>query len=109
MLEIGKMDKRVELWANQTVTNEVGAQANQPGKVRSLWAQIENMAGKVSERSGVDTNVNTTTQRVTVRYAKDISKDNWLVFRERRFDIDYVDDAYYRQDKLILHCREVQA
>ncbi|MDU0200160.1 phage head closure protein [Paenibacillus sp. MAH-36] len=109
MLEVGKLDKRVDLWGNTTVKNEIGANSNKPGKIRSLWAQIENVAGGTSERAGVDTNKNTTTQRITVRYRKDITANNWIMFRGHRFEIDYVDDMYYRQDKLILHCREVKA
>jgi SPP1 family predicted phage head-tail adaptor len=118
-MEAGKLRHKVELWGNVRVKNELGKWEHQDTKIKDIQAEIVPQTGNMSRQQGIETIVSRTTHKVIVRYQSgininpnnpdnpNISKDMWFMFRGKRFDILYMIDPYFKQEKWEIFCEEV--
>jgi SPP1 family predicted phage head-tail adaptor len=108
-MEAGKLRHKAELWGNQRVKNELGKWENKPQKIKDIWAEIIPQTGNMMRQQGVETLISKTTHKFIVRYfvGKDIKPDNWFIYRGKHFDILYILNPYFRNEKLEIFCEEV--
>lgn len=115
-MQPGKLKHKVELWGNVKVKNELNEWDTQDVKIKSVQAEIIPQTGNMGRQQGIETIISKTTHKFIVRYrsginvtqdGEDISNDMWFVFRGKRFDILYMIDPYFSNEKLEIFCEEV--
>ncbi len=109
-MESSKFDKKIEVWSpkGQKVENKLGEVRYKPGKLKTIWAGIIPQTGSLIKQSNTDTLLANTTHKIIVRYnaGKDIKNDMWFIYKEHRFDINYVLNPYFRNETLEIFCTE---
>ncbi|MDN4093571.1 phage head closure protein [Brevibacillus agri] len=108
-MEAGKLRHKVELWGNTRVKNELNEWTNIDAKIKDIRADIIPQTGNMSRQQGIETIISKTTHKFIIRYnsGKDITSDNWFMFRGKRFDILYILNPYFRNESLEIFCEEV--
>lgn len=106
----GKLNKRIEIWSpkGEKIKNKLGEVSYQPGKLKSIWAEIIPQTGSLIKQSNADTLLANTTHKIKVRYnaGKDITDDMWLMHKGHRFDINYILNPYFANETLEIFCTE---
>lgn len=103
----GKMRQRVTV---QTYHDEPDADHAVDAiyvNVATVWADVSTVSGRTEiESKQIGEAI---THRVTLRYRADVTSENWLLWRGRRFRIRKVRDLEERRRFLILDCEEASA
>lgn len=96
-----KYDKRVEIWKNDKVKNELKEDSIKPVKVKTTWMQIIPQTGKLQNGQG-DTEFSKVDMKFKCRYlsGKEIDDSYWFIFKGRRFDVKYVLNPGYEDIEL---------
>jgi len=86
-----KYDKRVDVWKNEKIKNELNENTVNPVKVKTIWMQIIPQTGKL-QKGEANTKFSMVDMKFKCRFnsGKDIKEDYWLIFKGRRFDIEYI-------------------
>lgn len=96
-----KYNKRIEIWGKVKQANELNETSYAPQKIKTIWAKIIPQTGKlqtgVSNKKFADVDV-----KFKCRYSagKDIKKENWIMFKKERFDIEYILNPGYQNKEL---------
>lgn len=107
-MRINGLRHRVDIWGNIPLENELGEMDFTPGKIKTIWAEIIPQTGNL-QRQQADTILSNVTHKIIIRYesGKDITQDMWIIFRGKRFDIEFILNPYFKNESLELFCREV--
>lgn len=108
-LDPGTMNKRVELWQRQKLsqTNEAGQEQYQDAKVATFWAQLRPQTGSLLSGRTAGTAISKTTHKVICRYRTGVGADMWLLYGGQRYNIIYVLDPYEKHQTLEMFCEVV--
>lgn len=96
-----KYNKRIEIWGKVEKENEVNETTYEPEKIKTIWAEIIPQTGKlqngVSNKKFANVDV-----KIKCRYSagKNIKKENWIMFKDERFDIEYILNPGYQNIEL---------
>jgi SPP1 family predicted phage head-tail adaptor len=119
MMEVGKLSHKVELWGNIKEKNELNEWTHKPDKIKDIFAEIIPQTGNMSRQQGIETIISRTTHKFIIHYRSginivpdnldnpNISNDMWFKYRGKRFDILYMIDSYFNQEKWEIFCEEV--
>ena len=104
----GELDKRIEVWGKTAIKNELKETDYQDTKIKSIWASIIPQTGSML-KGQANTILTNTTHKIVCRYSsgKDIKNDMWIMFKGHRFDINYILNPYFKNEKLEIFCTEV--
>ncbi|WP_256761411.1 phage head closure protein [Cohnella sp. WQ 127256] len=110
-MEAGKLRHKIVLWGNVKFKNELLENDIEPEEIRTLWAEVIPQTGSMSKRQGVETWMTNVTHKIIVRYnsGKDITNDMWFMYRDHRdhrFDIRFILNSYFGNEKLEIFCEE---
>lgn len=107
-MEVGNF-KPVRLWGNVEFKNELLEAGTKPEEIKTIWAEIIPQTGSIGKRQGVETLMTNVTHKLVVRYqsGKDIKPDNWFIYQGHRFDIRFILNPYFANEKLEIFCEEV--
>lgn len=109
-VQTGSLRYRVTVKRLATVPGEyddLGNELVQEEVVGQYWASIESRTGSLLKGRTADTILTNTTHVITMRYQPDIDHACWIVFRGRRFDIDYINDPDMLMTWMQVYVREV--
>lgn len=103
-IEIGTLDKRVNIMTYHETTDEYGLthQTLEDAIGHAIWARIEPARGKTYYEQTRDKSELIT--KVTIRYRKGISEDMLILYGGKTFRISSVIDPYEAHIKLELMC-----
>ena len=93
---------------NVKTTNELEETTYSFQKLKTIWANIIPQTGSVQTQQA-DTILTNVTHKIIVRYnaGKDITKDMQIYFREKRFEIKYILNPYFKNESLELFVTEL--
>lgn len=105
---IGKLKRRIDVYGRVKVTNELKETDYKNDKLKTVWCEILPQTGNM-QRAQADNILSTCTHKVIVRYnaGKDIKPDNWFVYKGKRFDIKYILNPSFNNERLELFVEEV--
>ncbi len=106
-MNIGKFRHRVKI--QSLAENPHGDNHIQPiySDVAEVWADVLPVSGKTEyDSKSLGESI---THTIAIRYRSDITSENWLLWRGRRFRIRKVKDHEERRRFLILDCEEASA
>ncbi|KQX69233.1 phage head closure protein [Paenibacillus sp. Root444D2] len=108
-MNVGNLRYKIELWGNVEFTNELLETDTRPEAIKSIWAEVIPQTGNMSKRQGVETIMTNVTHKFVVRYnsGKDITSDMWFLYRGHKFDIRFILNPYFSNEKLEIFCEEV--
>lgn len=88
----GKLNNRIEIWGNEKIKNEVGAEDVEPKLIKEIWADIISLDSNQDLKQGeANTKYSDAKFKVRIRYnAYNIKEDHWIVYKDMRFDIKYI-------------------
>lgn len=109
MMQPGKLKHKVELWGNVKVKNELNEWDIEPKKIKDIHSEIIPQTGNMQKQQGIETILSKVTHKIIVRYlaGKEITQDQWFMYRGKRFDISYILNPYFSNEKLEFFCEEV--
>lgn len=102
-MSINKLNKRVEVWANVPIENELGEDDydHEPKKLKTIWCGFtpQTATMRKSQAGNILSEVDT---KITTRYnaGKDIEEDMWFVYKGKRYDIKYILNPYMKNEEL---------
>ena len=106
-MTIGKMRHRVTIQTLVATPDADNAVEEVYSNVATVWADVSPVSGRTSiDSKSIGEEI---THRVTMRYRSDVTSENWILYRARRFRIRKVTDFEERRRFLILDCEEVHA
>ena len=107
-MNINSLNKRIDIYGNTEMKNELNEVDLRPGKIKTIWASIIPQTGRL-QRQQAETKLSNVTHKVIVRFeaGKDITQDMFIKYGEHRFDIKFILDPYFKHETLELFCEEV--
>lgn len=101
-------DKRIEIHGNIKYKNALNEEAEKFGKIKSIFAEIIPQTGTL-QRQQADTILTNVTHKIAVRYSagKDITKEMQIHFQGHIFEIKYILNPYFGNEKLEIFVQEV--
>lgn len=104
----GDLRNRVDVFGNVKKVNELDETTYMFEKIKSIWADIVPQTGSL-QKQVAETILTNVTHKIIVRYAagKDITKDMQIHFRGHQFEIKYILNPYFSNEKLEIFCTEV--
>lgn len=109
-MNAGKLKHSVELWENRKTINSMNEKGIAPSFVRVLkYVEIIPQTGSLQKHQGADTLLSRVTHKAILRYhaGKDIKQDQWFLFRGKRFDIRFILNPHFHNEKLEIFLEEV--
>lgn len=105
----GKLSHKIEVWHYRKTgeSNELGADEIQEELLLTRWAKLESRTGSLLTGRVADTRLSKTTHKFTVRYTNAIKPDCWILYDNRRFTIDYINDPDFSKHWLEIFVQEV--
>lgn len=96
-----KYNKRIEVWGKEKVVNELLETTYQDKLIKTIWACIIPQTGKLQKQQA-DTILTNVTHKILCRYSAgdDIKNDNWIIYKNNRFDIKFILNPYYQNKEL---------
>ncbi|SET55592.1 phage head-tail adaptor, putative, SPP1 family [Natronincola peptidivorans] len=93
------LDKRIEIWGKIKETNELNQTVYKDDSIKKVWASIVPQTGKLINTPG-DTKFANVTHKIKIRYAAfpEISREMWLKYKDKRFDINFILNPYERNE-----------
>lgn len=107
-MDAGKLRHRIQLWGKVKDSNELKQTTYKEKLIRTIRAEIIPQTGSL-QRAQANTILSNTTHKIRVRYGsgKDVQKDMWFIYKDKRFDIKFVLNPYFRNEELEIFVEEV--
>lgn len=105
-MNIGKLNKQVELHSLTETKNGVGEPVPSYSSYGIVWAKIEPLRGDEKESS--DQVVAKVMHKITVRYNASIVETDRIVYDSRIFEINSILDLFEKKRYLEIMCTEVK-
>ena len=108
MMYVGRLKRRIDVYGMVKQENELGEVDYKPNKIKTVWCEILPQTGNM-QRAQADNILSTCTHKVITRYlaAKDVLPSNWFVYEGKRFDIRYILNPNFNNEKLEFFVEEV--
>ncbi|MFJ8529964.1 phage head closure protein [Bacillus sp. NPDC094106] len=106
--QTNKLKNKVAIYGNIKTVNELNETTYKFDKIKSIWANVIPQTGNL-QKQVAETILTNVTHKVIVRYeaGKDITKDMQIHFRNSKFEIKYILNPYFANEKLEIFCTEV--
>ena len=103
-----KYDKRIEHWGKVKFINGLGEDDYKDGYIKTIWASIVPQTGSL-QKTQAETILTNTTHKIIVRYlsGKNIKESDHIMFRLRRYDINFILNPYFKDETLEIFCEQV--
>lgn len=103
-----KLKHRIEIWGKVKKVNELKQTVYKDQKINNIWSEIIPQTGKLQKQQA-ETMLSNVSHKIQVRYnaGKDITKEMHIKFKGKRFDIKYILNPYFKNEKLEIFCEEV--
>lgn len=103
-----KYDKRIEIWGKVEFENELKEVDYKDGYIKTIWASIVPQTGSL-QKTQAETILTNTTHKIIVRYGsgKEIKENNFIMFRKKRYDIKFILNPYFKDEKLEIFTEQV--
>ena len=107
-MKSGKLNKRIEVWGETVLENDLLEEEKVKNKIKSIWSQMVPMTGSLKNQPA-DTVISGTTHKIITRYisGKFINDAMWFVYRGIRYDIKYILNPFEVNEKLEFFCEVV--
>lgn len=107
-MNIGELRHRIDVYSNTQIENELGEINYISSKIKTIWSAIIPQTGSLQKQQA-NTRLSNVTHKIKVRYGagNDITQDMYIMFREKRFDIKYIINPYFKNEFLEIFCEEV--
>jgi len=109
-MNAGKLKHSVELWGNVKIKNSMNEESVKPDLIRKVkYVEIIPQTGSLQKHQGTDNQLSKVTHKAIIRYhaGKDIKQDQWFMFRGSRFDIRFILNPFFLNEKLEIFLEEV--
>ena len=102
------MNRKIEVWGTVEFENELGEIDYTIAKIKTIWASIVPQTGSL-QKTQAETILTNTTHKIIVRYGsgKDIKESDFIMFREKRFDIKFILNPYFKDETLEIFTEQV--
>ena len=97
-VEIAELNQRIQIIRNEIIVNENGVEEEEEVILTTIWAKAQNMSG--TEMFKANTDYSKTTTRFIIRYRKDITTDDYIIFNNNKFNIVYINNYNYSNEFL---------
>lgn len=104
MIDIGTMDRKIDVYGYQDVKNSIGMTEKKPVKLYSTWARIEPLRGREYYEAQRIKDENSF--KIIIRYRKNIDSNMLIKYQGYMLQIQNIADPYMAHDTLELHCIE---
>jgi SPP1 family predicted phage head-tail adaptor len=107
-MSISSFNKRIDIYGNLSVENELKENEYNFSKIKTIWAAMVPQTGSLQKQEA-ETILANVTHKIIVRYSagKDITKDMQIYFRNSKFEIKYILNPFFRNETLEIFCTEV--
>lgn len=107
-MNIGEMKHKIDIWGNVEFTNELGETDYTIAKIKTIWASIVPQTGSL-QKTQAETILTNTTHKIIVRYlsGKDIKESDFIMFRDKRFDIKFILNPYFKDETLEIFTEQI--
>jgi len=114
-MNIGKLRHRVQFFGKVKSLNELKQTIYVPGLITTSYAEIIPQTGKMQDQQ-VDTILTNVTHKIVIRYSNAIDESYqedeqknsmYIMFKGHRFDIKFILNPYFRNEKLEIFVEEV--
>lgn len=82
-----RLNNRLEIWGNTKVNSDLGISIEET-LIKKVWGKISPVYG-LSSGADANTTKNYVNFKIMIRNT-DISSDNWVMFKNQRYDISYI-------------------
>jgi SPP1 family predicted phage head-tail adaptor len=97
-MNIGELDKRIEIIRLATSTDEDGFSTTEPVVLKKVWAKVQNLYGREYYQAASVQQENTV--KFTIRYLTELDQTMQIRFNNKIYDIKSIDNIKY-QNKFI--------
>ena len=106
MINAGKYNRKIQIYSTQVVTDSAGFQTTQETLVLETYANVRTTRGMTLIRNNSDFEKAYT--NFTIRYPKTaINRDMIILFRSKRYTIEYLNNVDESDVELEMQCKEV--
>jgi SPP1 family predicted phage head-tail adaptor len=107
-VEPGKLNRRIDIFGNSVISNELGETDFSAGKIKTIWAAVIPQTGKLQTQEA-NTILSNVTHKIIVRYeaAKDITQDMFIMYQGHRLNIKYILNPFFANVTIEIFCEEV--
>lgn len=107
-MNIAALNRRIDVWGNVAILNELGETDFTTAKIKTIWASIVPQTGAL-QKTQAETILTNTTHKIIVRYdsGKDIKESDFIMFRLRRYDIKFILNPYFKDETLEIFTEQV--
>lgn len=114
-MEAGKLRHRMKVYGKVKTLNELNQTSYVDDLITTVWAEIIPQTGNM-QRQQVETMLTNVTHKIVCRYSKMIieayqqqqnKSDMHIMFNGHRFNITYILNPYFRNEKLEIFTQEV--
>lgn len=104
----GKLNKRIDVYSKVEKLNELKEKYFDFEKQKTISAQIMPQTGNM-QRAQAETLLTNVTHKIIVRYnsGKSITKSDYIMFGNHRFNIEFILDTYFGHKTLEIFVKEV--
>ena len=101
-------NRKVDVWGNVTFINELGEVDYTTAKIKTIWAKIVPQTGSL-QKTQAETILTNTTHKIIVRYLSGefIKESDFITFRDKRYDIKFILNPFFRDEFLEIFCEQV--
>ncbi|MBZ9633187.1 phage head closure protein [Clostridium sp. FP1] len=107
-LKASDLNKRIDIWGKLKFKNELNEIDYKEAKIKTIWASIVPQTGSL-QKTQAETVLANTTHKIIVRYGsgKDIKESDFIIFRGKRFDIKFILNPYFEDEKLEIFTEQI--
>ncbi|KEZ85553.1 head-tail adaptor protein [Clostridium sulfidigenes] len=107
-MRISSLNKRIDIYCKLEVENQLDEVDFQWDKLRTVWAEMRPQTGKLQNQQA-NTILANVTHKIIIRFesAKDLTNDMYIIYNNKRFDIKYILNPYFKNETLEIFCEEV--
>ena len=106
MINAGKYNKRISIYATQVVKDSMGFQSTQETLVLQTYASVKTTRGMTIIKN--DSDFEKALTNFTIRYPiTPINRDMIVEFRGKRYTIEYLNNVDEASVELEMQCKEV--
>ncbi len=107
-MNINSLTHRIDIYSKSKIRNELGEIDFTWTKFKTIWAEVRPQTGNLQKQQA-NTILANVTHKIIVRYesAKELTNDMYIIFRDKRFDIKYILNPYFKDETIEIFCEEV--
>lgn len=103
-----KLNNKIDVYEKKQIENELGEVDFEYSKVKSIWCEIKPTTGSIKTVVGDIIQVDMK-YKITIRSnsIKELTNDMYFMYKEQRFDIDYLIPNFKYKDSIEIYCNLV--